>query len=816
MQTLSDDLNTQSLQALEWPALFEVLLGLCTTPYGIAAWESAPFFEEAAAAQTHSKDVDRLKSLLLQYGEPILNGEIPDISPQLKRLSKNGVLSLEELCRINQLCVFGMQLVKHVRHDQSMAMPLVIRDYLAHYLDEDHKSLKETASPRYQQLIRRRFHERQAVSQCLQGILQNTDYAGIFQSTTISEREGRSVLPVKIEYKSRLPGLTHASSGSGATLYIEPQPVIELNNRLQELEAELQQEIERLLHEISATLTEQVPLLTEFIADLSQLDKRLAGARLSKKLDANPVDILNQPGLLLRQSRHPLLILQKGKANVIANDVRLGVPLSDASPSDTRTMIITGPNTGGKTVILKTLGLCAWMLRAGLHLPVAEQSQMAFFNPILADVGDQQSLVQNLSTFSAHIAHLKSFLSETQPLNQALVLIDEIAAGTDPAEGAALARAVLEALYNRGALTVATTHLGELKVEAHQHAGYSNASVEFDPDKLQPTYRLLQGIPGSSNALTIAEKLGMPPPIIQHAQSMMKAPDREAASLIEALETKNRKLHEELSLAESLRQAAQDAKTKATETMAFLESEKHRLLKQFQSQLKTKVHALEAEMRELKEDILTLHTPENIGSRSARLKALSQEADVWFDETGKQIETVERLNMNDLALGQKFYSRQMGVQGEIIALLPHSQEVTLQAGIMRMTVPLSDLQRRAPGGKAKKRSFKDEFTQAHRNRPQPITALGKTKANEKTGLSALGNELDVRGLHGDEAIIQLDQFLDEAVIQGLKEVGVIHGLGSGALKKQIRAHLAQSQYAHQFRPADATDGGDGKTVIELR
>jgi DNA mismatch repair protein MutS2 len=468
--------------------------------------------------------------------------------------------------------------------------------------------------------------------------------------------------------------------------------------------------------------------------------------------------------------------------------------------------VITGPNTGGKTVLLKTIGLFALMLRAGLHLPVAEHSSMSHFDCVLADIGDQQSIAQSLSTFSAHMERLKTFLADETDLSRGLVLIDEIVAGTDPAEGAALAKAILDELYRKGAITVVTTHLGELKLDAHQHEGFMNASVEFDPETLSPTYRLMLGVPGASNAIIIAQKLGLKESVIQRARAAMSAPMRESAELLQEFELNNRRLEEELQSARSFRLEAQEAYEKVEFERQKLETEKRQALKQFQSSLKGRIHELEEQIKIIRKELQQNETPD-VEHLARRIKHTGNRADQVFSETREGIGVSNQLTIADLKVGDTVFSRDLELTGEITALDPQSDTVTLQAGILRITAPVSDLQKPYT---AKQRS---------KQPPKPKALDRARKVSE--GESVLDEPLDpslscdVRGQRADDALRSVEKFLDDAVMSGYQAVAIIHGMGTGALKKEIRGYLSGSAYVKRFYPAQATQGGDGKTIIEL-
>ncbi len=810
-----------SFELLEWPGLFEHLLAECLTPYGVRQWEAEPFLDDVQAIQTHQAEVDALKTLLLRYGDVTSETTMPDVAPVVMRLAKSGFLTQNDLRHLMQVLHLGGRLLLHFSRNlksepqldllrpllDEAVIPQAVLDHLSIFIEPDGE-LKDTASPQLAGLRAKLRHQKQALQQKIQGILHHPEYASMLQSATVTEREGRAVFPVKVEQKNKLPGVIHGASASGATVFMEPQALVDINNALQGVQAELQKEIERILKEISVYLHDHWEALDVFLNALGCLDRRLAAARLSRLLDANPVELAHENQMIdLKKARHPLLVLntrkntdaRNGDKTIIANDIRLGV-------DGVRTLVITGPNTGGKTVLLKMIGLFAVMLRAGLHLPVSENSSMSYFDRVLADIGDQQSIAQSLSTFSAHMERLKTFLADETDLSRGLVLIDEIVAGTDPAEGAALAKAILDELYRKGAMTVVTTHLGELKLDAHQHEGFMNASVEFDPETLSPTYRLMLGVPGASNAIIIAQKLGLKESVIQRARAALSAPMRESAELLQELELNNRRLEEELQSARSFRIEAQEVYEKVELERQKLETEKRQALKQFQTSLKGRIHELEEQVKIIRKELHQNEAPD-VDQLARRIKHAGSRADQIFGETRDGIGVSNQLTMADLKIGDTVFSRDLELTGEITALDPQSNTVTLQAGILRVTAPVSDLQKPYI---AKPRA---------KQPPKPKSLDRARKVSE--GESVLDEPLDpglscdVRGQRADEALRSVEKFLDDAVMSGYQAVAIIHGMGTGALKKEIRGYLSGSGYVKRFYPAQATQGGDGKTIIEL-
>jgi DNA mismatch repair protein MutS2 len=834
--------NSTIFNLLEWPALFEHLLSECLTPYGLKDWRKNPFLESSDAIQNHILEVDGLKTLLQRYGDVTLDSEWPDIAPAINRLLKEGLLSLTELQGVLRTLREGGIMVRHfakmLKSESQLSFlesllqeEQIPENALTYLLKHFHPSgeLRDDATPRLAELKRTLQHRINAQQRQIQALLQHPDIVPALRSTTITERDGRLVIPVKSEFKNRIPGVIHGGSSSGSTVFIEPEALVKLNNDLSELQSDIQEEISRIVMMLSRGLHPEAELLKDFVDCLAQLDRRLAAARLSRKLDAYPCELETQTQLIhIRNARHPLLLLMNARhtwERIISNDLDLG---NETQPE--RLLLITGPNTGGKTVLLKMLGLFALMMRAGLHLPVAEGSRMSCFNPVVAILGDQQDLTQNLSTFSAHVQQLQNLVADETNLNRGLILIDEIAAGTDPIEGAALAKAVLDEIYQKGALAIITTHLGELKVEAHRHPGYLNASMMFDAETLSPTYRLLVGVPGASNALIIAERLGLKPSVIQKARTMLSAPTRESSELLQELETRNQQAQQELDSARSYRLEAQASWERNEADRQRFEHERRQSLKQLQSSVKGRINELEERLKRWRKDVALAESGAagdhfDSDQLSAQLRSAGRRADNIFNKTRESFQEKPTYQWDDLKLGMKVTSRQLELSGEIVDLLTQSKEVIIQAGLVRLTLPLDDIegQRRQAGAPNLKAKASAKPQQARRlDRPMRYKEGESHQASSNSNASPTPAEAidpttvcDVRGKRALEAIEEVEKFLDDAIMSGESAVAIVHGLGTGVLKKEIRQYLAKSSYVRRYYPAQAVRGGDGKTIIEL-
>jgi DNA mismatch repair protein MutS2 len=837
-----------TLDALDWPALLDALVTRCASPYGANAWHQQAFCLDITAAQTHLAQVAALQAMLVRLGAPILPKVLPpdsdamtphqvamavDVTEDLQRLAKGGQVSANRLAAVLRTMAFGQGLFEYVikgSHElRSEALTQATHLWQTQWTDTGASVVEavttlaalvspegdvlDSASQTLAQLRHRLASQQKAVQQQLANLMQQPDVRLALQDALVTQRDGRYVLPVRAGHQNALPGLIHGGSSSGATVFIEPKTVFDLNNRIAGTINEIDAEIDRLVAVACQTLAPIAPGLMVFLKHLAQLDRRLGAAKLSRDLDATVPTLVahHRNGLQLAQARHPLLMLQQldrpgGRIQaIVANDVQLGL-------NDERTMIISGPNTGGKTVLLKTVGLLALMVQAGVPIPAKESSRVPWFDTVWIDVGDPQSLTQNLSTFSGHLMAIRPLMQPEADLNNTLVLIDEIAAGTDPAEGVALARAVLATLHGQGAMTLVTTHLGELKVEAHHHPGYTNASVLFDIDTLSPTFRLIQGTPGTSHALAIARRLGIPDSVVDLANQCLSAPVRESASLIEALEAKQRKLDDMLTETESFRREAKEIYEDLEYQRQQLVAEKRQTLQTYRASLKGQLHDMEAMAKRIKKDFNRKAHPARTDSILWRLKRLDRNSTEVFGSVEGQIEAEEPLRFNTvqaLTIGQTVHSKRLNMAVEVIKLNANQQTVGVQSGVMKATLPLDDLlplhprtiaQHQAAQAKAQKQSVK---------RPERSGTFTASKG-------AVGLECKVLGMRVDDALVVVEEYLDRAALQGFERIAIIHGQGTGALKKAIRDWLRRSPLVANFGPSEAHLGGDGRTEVLLR
>lgn len=618
----------------------------------------------------------------------------------------------------------------------------------------------------------------------LQSIIQT--YSKYLQDPIVTIRGDRYVIPVKAEYKGNVPGLVHDQSSSGSTLFIEPMVIVEMNNEIKELMLKEKAEIERILSELTEMVMKYVDDIEYDNENIAYIDFLMAKAKFGLDLNGSIPDV-NDSGLInIKSARHPLI----DKEKVVPIDIRLG---------DTfKALIITGPNTGGKTVTLKTAGLLTLMGMAGLAIPARDGSQISVFKKIFADIGDEQSIEQSLSTFSSHLKNIVDILKNVD--NKSLVLVDELGAGTDPTEGAALAMAILERFYEAGSRIIATTHYSEIKVFAMEKEGFENASVEFDVETLRPTYRLLIGIPGKSNAFEISKRLGLEVNVIDRARSFVSKDSVKFEDVIQSLQSKTLLLQRELDEVQGLKKEVEMLKKELSEKKYKIESQRDNLIRKAQEEAKEIIRQAKIETDSMIKEI------NNIRIKAQELASIKEAEDIRkklkqkLDEMEKAEEVVDEregmIPVDNVKVGDEVFVTTISQKGEVISLADSKGEVTVQIGVMKINVPLNKL----------------------------LKVLNKKKESKKAGTTKLishkvynvATSIDLRGQTLDEALYNLDKYLDDAFLAGLESVRIIHGKGTGVLREGIQSSLKKHHYVKSIRIGDLNEGGSGVTVVELK
>ena len=787
------ELFEKSQQTLELPAVLEMLSAQAVSEPakeacrqvkpGTAREEIVRLLAETTAA----------KDLMVYKGSPSFSG-LRDVRGALARADMGGVLNTRELLNIAGVLAsaravrsYGMSAEKESCLDQFFRT-LQSNKFLEDKITASIPAEDEIADAASSELadIRRKMRAASArVRDSLQKIISAPSMAKFLQDPIITTRSDRFVVPVKAEFKGSVPGLVHDVSASGATLFVEPMAAVKANNELRELKAREKAEIERILAELSADCAAHREDIDADYAVLVHLDMIFARAKLSFQLDAMEPE-LSEKGVRLRRARHPLL--EKGKAVPI--DVELG--------EDYDTLVITGPNTGGKTVTLKTIGLLCLMAQCGLHIPAAEGSRVPVFGAVLADIGDEQSIEQSLSTFSSHMVNIVGLLDQCG--EDTLLLFDELGAGTDPVEGAALAIAILEKARSMGSVIAATTHYAELKVYATNTPGVMNASCEFDVDTLRPTYRLLLGIPGKSNAFAISQRLGLSEDVIEDARSRVGVSSARFEETIEKLEQTRRIMDRDRLEAAKLLLKAEEERKKAAQIRAELEvrleKAEEKARREADRILTDARNTAESTFRELdrmRSEQNDMNDHQRINqARAAMRRELNEARDAL---RAPEAPAPEQASARPVKVGDTVLIRSMGVKASVVEIAA-DRTLTLQAGILKVNAAEDEVL-----------LLEDEKPAASARRESRGVTLRDTAAS---------TELDIRGMETIEAIPVVERYIDSAVQSKLESVRIIHGKGTGALRSAVQQALRKNKQVKSFRLGRYGEGETGVTVVELK
>ena len=786
----------KSYSILELPAILQMLAAQAESGMGreaALALQPSVNAEEVRRRLQETNDAARLMTL---RGSPSFSG-VRDIRPALDRARLGGILNGRELLDIAGVARCARLCKAYIAEDKTEKTSI---DSLFHALRAN-KFLEEritTALPAEDKVadsasqdladIRRKMRAASArAREALNKILSSPSYAKALQEPIITMRSDRYVLPVRADHKSAVPGLVHDISASGMTLFIEPMAAVKANNELRELAAREKLEIERILGELSAACAEYADDFSEDCVLLVRLDLIFAKARLSFKMDAVPAGSTER-GIVLRRARHPLL----DPAKAVPIDLTLG--------EDFDTLVITGPNTGGKTVALKTIGLLAAMNQCGLHIPAADGSALPVFNHILADIGDEQSIEQSLSTFSAHMKNIVQILNACE--DRSLVLFDELGAGTDPTEGAALAISIIEYVRRCGAITAATTHYAELKIYATNEPGVQNASCEFDVETLRPTYRLLVGVPGKSNAFAISGRLGLPESIIRDAEGRIGTESRSFEATIEKLERTRLAMERDRTEAERLRKKAEEEEKKASMLRAELsvrlekaEVKARRDAQRILDEARETADGVYAELDEMRRRINDEQETEEINRARTELRRRLNEHEARLRSPEETLPQEEKKSARPLRAGDTVQIKTMGVRAQVLSVSKDGT-VSLKAGIMTVTAKEDEL-------------LLLEEAKPLKQETAPVQGTGSRLMHVPT-------EIDLRGMESIEAVLTAERYLDSAAMAKLKTVTIIHGKGTGALRDAVRKMLKTNKLVKSWRQGLYGEGEAGVTVVELK
>ena len=793
------ELFEKSIHTLELPRVLDMLANEAVTDEGKELCRNARPSADRAEVLRLQKQTSAAFDMLVKRGTPSFSGVRP-VAAALQRADRGGSLNTRELLDIAQVLRCARSVKEYGTGEA--AGKTVLDGYFynlsANRFLEDkitgsilsEEEIADSASP---ELADIRRHIRAAASKVRDVLnrLISSNQSKYLQDAIITMRGGRYVVPVKSEHKNDIPGLVHDVSGSGGTFFIEPMGVVNANNELRELQAREEKEIERILAELSADCAGFKDGIQQDYELLVALDAIFARGRLSSRMGAMEPVLGNY--IELRRARHPLL----DQKTAVRNDLALG--------RDFDTLVITGPNTGGKTVTLKTLGLLTLMAQCGLHIPAADGSTVKVCSMVMADIGDEQSIDQSLSTFSSHMVNIVSILEQAD--DSALILFDELGAGTDPVEGAALAAAIIESVRAMGCLVAATTHYAELKVYAMSTPGVENASCEFNVETLAPTYRVLIGVPGKSNAFAISRRLGLPDYIIQKAADRIDAENVRFEDVLSQLDIQRQAMEREKEKAEQLRREMESAKAQADQYRERIEEERRKATEKAQAEARAIIDGAR-------------DTADKVFKELNEMRRRQEKAGAGVDDNEQRAELRRKLNeaendlggrkenlpppppTRDAVAGDLVEIVKMGTQAEVTAVNKDGT-LQLQAGILKLKARQEEVRVLEDATARKKQSEKDKKRHSATVKHEFRAAAAKA-------------ELDIRGMMADEGLAAVDQFLDNALLGKLETVTIIHGKGTGALRKAVRAHLKGSRYVKEFRPGVYGEGEDGVTVVTLK
>lgn len=788
--------SEKSLLTLELPAVLDMLGHEVVSEAAKACVRELAPATEPAEVKRRQEETTAAKTMMTVRQSPSFSG-VKDVRPSLSRAALGGALNTRELMDIARVLQCARLVRGYIADDSvgktcidSIFYALRANKFLEERINTSIVGEEEIADSASSDLMSIRRQMRAAAARArdaLQKIISSPSYAKVLQEPIITMRSDRYVVPVKAECKGAVQGLVHDVSASGMTVFVEPMAAVKANNELRELAAKEKLEIDRILAELSAECAEHCDDIETDFTLLVRLDLIFSKAKLSYKLDCQQAGLDAERGIILRRARHPLL----DQSTAVPIDLELG--------GDFDTLVITGPNTGGKTVSLKTIGLLAAMNQCGLHIPAADGSNLPVFTHILADIGDEQSIEQSLSTFSAHMRNIVNILDECD--DRSLLLFDELGAGTDPTEGAALAIAVIENARRKGAIIAATTHYAELKVYATNEAGVQNASCEFDVETLRPTYHLLVGIPGKSNAFAISRRLGLSDAVIEDAKSRVNTESASFEATIEKLEQTRLMLEKERDEVSVKLKAAEDNAKKA----AFMRAELEVRLEKADQKARREAERIIDDARRAAEEVF------------AELDEMKRHAN--DDEDARRVnearsELRRRLNMQEEALrpaaepapdehssravrpGDTVKIKSMGMKAEVVAVSA-DRVLTLRAGIMNVTAK------------------EDEVLLLEGETKKKKTSVASAAAAQLRAAS-VASEIDLRGMEAVEAVLAAERYIDSAVMSRLKTVTIIHGKGTGVLRAAIQQMLKKNKAVKSFRLGRYGEGETGVTVVELK
>ena len=791
-------MNEKALKTLEYYKIIDMLEAFATSSIGKNKCRQLRPLDNLTEIETMQQETADALSRIYQKGSLSFSG-VKDVRGSLKRLEVGSTLGIGELLAIRSLLENASRAKAYSRreteneHTDSLDNMFELIEPLSPLATEigrcilSEDEISDDASTGLRQVRRSMKLTNDKIHTQLSSFVSGNSRTYL-QDAVVTMRNGRYCIPVKAEYKSQVPGMIHDQSSTGSTIFVEPMTIVRLNNEMRELEIREQKEIEMILSNLSQLAAENLDAIFDDVKLLSELDFIFARAQLAKSQNATEPRFNRDRIIDIKKARHPLI----DKHKVVPIDIRIGETFD--------LLIVTGPNTGGKTVSLKTVGLLTLMGQSGLHIPAFDNSRLSVFREVYADIGDEQSIEQSLSTFSSHMTNVVRFMETAD--SDSLVLFDELGAGTDPTEGAALAIAILSTLHDRGIRAMATTHYSELKVYALSTPGVENASCEFDVETLRPTYRLLIGVPGKSNAFAISQKLGLPLSIIERAKEQISQEDETFEDVLSNLEESRKTIESEREELASYKEEIKTLKEQLEEKQDKLDQRKERII----AEANEEAHRILREAKDYADQTMRIFNKAGKDSMSAKeLEKHRSDLRKKMDKAGKKValKTPQKqkstLRPQDLSLGDSVKVMSLNVKGTVSSKPDSKGMLFVQMGILRSKVHISDLQ------------LIDEpvITGPALTR----TGAGKIKMNKS---ASVRTEINLLGKTVDEAVSELDKYLDDAYLAHLSSVRIVHGKGTGALRKGVHNYLKRLKYVQDFHLAEFGEGDAGVTIVEFK
>ena len=792
-------MDQKSLKVLEYNKIIDLLATKASSSLGLKYIEELTPSSEYEEVKDMLEETSEAQAILVKRGHVNLGG-IQDVSDSVKRAEIGAVLDPGSLLKISGSLRAARNLKRSLDsgEEEDFNYPRIqaLSNALYVYRDIEDEidnaiisevEISDNASPTLRSIRRGILQKNQSIRSKLNSIISSTTYQKYLQDAIISVRGDRFVVPVKAEYRSQVAGIIHDQSSSGATLFIEPMSIVEMNNELRKLKLDEQEEIEKILAELTRMVGEVAGDILSNQIILGKLDFAFAKGKLSIAMKAIEPVLNNDKHINIKNGRHPLLDSNK----VVPNNIYLG--------EDFDTLVITGPNTGGKTVTIKTIGLFALMTQSGLHIPADYGSSMCVYDNVFADIGDEQSIEQSLSTFSSHMTKIVGILNEVT--SDSLVIFDELGAGTDPVEGAALAIAILEDVNMAGAKCIATTHYSELKNYALTKPRVENAAVEFDVNTLSPTYKLLIGVPGKSNAFEISRKLGLKNYIIDRAKEFINTDNIELEDVLQNVEKNRIKAEQERAEAEQLKKEIEEIKAEYDRKLEKLTISREKMMEKARSEAFSITRQAKEEADNILRELRSMEMEMASKEKNRKIEALRKELADSMGNLQPSVKSmivpkVSNKEIKDLKPGDEVKVITLNQDGSVVSVDKKKKEAVVQIGIMKMTLPFKALQI------------------APKDKKSTVTKSTRKIISSKSG--SVKSEVDLRGMNLEEAIMEVDKYLDDACVAGLETVTIIHGVGTGVLKKGLQDVLKKNRHVKSQRPGQYGEGGMGVTIVEIK